>query len=733
MALPLSARGGLGETRRVRLPLHLSEPPVPPGFTGTRLTACNLCEAICGLELTITDGKVTGIRGNPDDPLSRGYICPKGVALADVYDDPDRLRRPIRRVGDDWEEIGWDSALDLVADGLAEALNRHGRDAVGVYLGNPNAHALAAATHALPFVKSLRTRNRFSATTVDQAPHQLVAWQMFGHQLLIPIPDLDHTSYLLMLGANPMASNGSLMTAPDFPRRARAIKERAGSIVVLDPRRTETAAIATEHVFVRPGSDVVVLLAMLRVVLADGLARPPAYVDGVERLRQVVEPFTTELAEQVSGVPAGVIERVTREFCAAEGAAAYGRVGVSTTAFGSLCHWAINCLNLLGGDFDRPGGVMFPEPAVDVVGRRFVGRGHYDRYRSRVRGLPEYGGELPAACMREEIETPGEGQIRAFVTIAGNPVLSTPDGRALGEALQSLDFMAAVDIYLNETSRHADVILPPTTALERDHYDLVFHTLAVRNTARFSSAVFAKPPGAMHDWEIFRELTRRLERRLQRRGSRKARLTRRLRLGVDPTTQLALLLATGRRVSLRRLRRQPEGVDLGPLRPTMPDRLQTPDRRVDLAPSLLVADVQRLHTWLAQRPDDALVLIGRRHQQDNNSWFHNTTRLTRGKPRHQLLMHPDDLATRGIDDGALVTVRSRVGSVKVEVRATEDVMPGVVSLPHGYGHQVDGTRLSNATKVPGVSINDLTDPTRLDLSGNTALNGVPVTVESASR
>jgi anaerobic selenocysteine-containing dehydrogenase len=724
------------KTRRVRSPLRpltLAVSPVPPDYTGTRLTACNLCEAICGLELTITDGAITAIRGNPADPLSRGYICPKGVALADVYDDPDRLRHPLRRVGDDWQEIGWDDALDLVADRLAETLNVHGRDAVGVYLGNPNAHALGSSTHALPFVKSLRTRNRFSASTVDQVPHQLVAWQLFGHQLLLPVADLDRTSYLLVLGANPMASNGSMMTAPDFPRRARAIKERGGRIVVLDPRRTETAKIASEHHFVRPGTDVVVVLAMLHTLFADDLARPPAYVDSVDRVRALVEPFTPELAEAVSGVSAADVRRIAHELCAAEAGAAYGRLGLSTTGFGTVAQWAVNCLNLLSGHFDRPGGVMFPEPAVDVVARRVVGTGHYDLYRSRVRDLPEYGGELPAAAMREEIEAPGPGQIKAFVSIAGNPVLSTPDGRRLGQALDTLDFMVAIDIYLNETTRHADVILPPTTALERDHYDLVFHGLAVRNTARFSPAVFAKPADARHDWEIYRDLVARLDGRLDRRLPRRARLRRRARMALSPTRQLELLLLTGRRLSPARLRRHPEGVDLGPLRPTMPERLQTPDRRIDLAPALVVGDLDRLHAWLAERPEDGLVLIGRRHKQDNNSWFHNSTRLTRGRPRHHLLMHPDDLAARGIEDGTQVTVSSRVGSVRVEVSATADMMPGVVSLPHGYGHQVDGTRLRNATKVVGASINDLTDPELLDVSGNAALNGVPVTVEAGPR
>jgi anaerobic selenocysteine-containing dehydrogenase len=715
----------------MRSPLRPSASPVHPGFSGTRLTACNLCEAICGLELTITDGSVTAIRGNPTDPFSRGYICPKGVALADVYDDPDRLRRPLVRRGDDWVETGWDEALDLVADRLAETVTRHGPDSVGVYLGNPNVHALASATHAIPFVKALGTRNRFSATSVDQAPAQLVAWQLFGHQLMIPVPDLDRTSYLLVLGANPMASNGSLMTAPDFPKRARAIHERGGRIVVLDPRRTETARIASEHHFVRPGSDVVVLLAMVRTMLDEGLARPPAYVDGVEELRGLVEPFTPALAARVGGLPADDLLRITREFCAADSAAAYGRVGISTTGFGSLCHWAITCLNLLSGHADRPGGVMFPEPAVDL--RRFVGRGHYDRYRSRVRGLPEYAGELPSAVMREEIETEGERQIRAFVTVAGNPVLSTPDGRRLGEALASLDFMVSVDLYLNETTRHADVILPPTTSLERDHYDLVFHALAIRNTARFSPAVFAKPDDARHDWEIYRDLTLRLGRRLPRKSGLRTRLARRARISTSPATQLAALLRGGGKVTLRRLRDHPEGVDLGPLRPTLPARLMTRDHRIDLVPELLVGDLDRLRRWLDDRADEALVLIGRRHRQDNNSWFHNSTRLTRGKPRHQLLMHPEDLETRGIADGSLVDVASRVGSVRVEVRATEDMMPGVVSLPHGYGHQQDGTRLRHATELPGVSINDLTDPELLDLSGNAALSGVAVTVEPASQ
>jgi anaerobic selenocysteine-containing dehydrogenase len=699
----------------------------------TQLGVCNLCEAICGLELTIEEGRVTSIRGSEADPLSRGYICPKGVSLADVLDDPDRLRRPVRKVGGDWVEIEWDEAFDLVADGLAEAINRHGRDAVGVYLGNPTVHSLGSLTHGLTMVKSLRTRNLFSATSVDQLPHQLVAQLMYGHQLLLPIPDIDRTSYFLVFGANPMASNGSLMTVPDFPNRLRALKQRGGRMVLFDPRRTETAKVASEHHFIRPGGDAFVLLAMLHVLFDEGLTNPPEYVDGLASVRNAVLAFDPERAERASGVPGDEIRRIAREFAAADGAAAYSRMGVSTNTHGTVAQWAVQLLNLVTGNLDREGGALFTTPAIDSVGRGLIGRGHHDAWRSRVRGLPETGGELPVSALREEIETPGEGQIRALLTLSGNPVLSTPNGSGLGRALDGLDFMAAVDIYVNETTRHADVILPPTTALERDHYDLVFHLLAVRNTARFTPAVIDKDRGQRHDWQIYREITLRLMKRLDRKPPLRKRLVTRARLTTSPTFQVAQLLRTDKAgVTMSQLRKNPAGVDLGALQAgRLPERLFTRSKRVDAAPGLVLADLARLDATELAPKGGELMLIGRRHQRDNNSWMHNTERLTRGRPRHQLLMHPDDLATRGITDGSRVNVRSRVGSVEVEVQSAEEMMPGVVSLPHGYGHPVDGTGMSRAAKVPGVSINDLTDPERLDVSGNAALNGVPVEVTPA--
>ncbi|PVG82701.1 dehydrogenase [Nocardioides gansuensis] len=696
-----------------------------------RLGVCNLCEAICGLELTLSDGRVTGVRGNADDPLSRGHVCPKGVAIGEIHADPDRLRRPVRRdrrTGE-WSEIGWDEAFDLVADGLARTIDQHGRDGVGIYLGNPNVHSLGSMTHGLALVKALRSRNTFSATSVDQLPHQLMAHLMFGHQLLLPIPDLDRTDYFLVIGANPMASNGSLMTVPDFPRRIRELKRRGGRMVVLDPRRTETAKVATEHHFVRPGTDAWVLLAMLNVLVADGLAVAPEYAAGLDAVERAVAPFTPERAEAVSGLPAAVITSIALELATAESAVAYGRVGVSTHEFGTVCQWAVNLLNILTGNLDREGGAMFTSPAIDIVGTGQIGRGHHGAWHSRVRGLPETAGELPVAALREEIETPGKGQVRAMLTLSGNPVLSTPDGAALDRAFAGLDFMAAVDIYLNETTRHADVILPPTSALERDHYDLVFHVFAVRNTARFTPAVFPKPADARHDWEIYRELALRTVARLASKPPLKKRLLLRARMTPSPTTLVALLLRRTGRTTMKQLRAHPQGVDLGPLEAgLLPGRLQTPTGTVDLAPQLVLDDLARLE---AVTPPEAgqLLLIGRRHQKDCNSWLHNAELLTKGRARHHLLMHPEDMAARALRDGETVTVTSRVGSVKVEVLGTDDVMPGVVSLPHGYGHGRSGVRLSRASQLPGVSINDLTDPERLDVSGNAAFSGVPVTVE----
>lgn len=695
--------------------------------------ACNLCEAICGLEIEIAGDQVRAIRGAPADPLSRGHLCPKAYALADVHADPDRLRRPVRRTATGWQEISWDDAYEEVARGLATARRQHGADAVAVYLGNPNVHSLGALTHGLPFARMLGTRNRFSATSVDQLPHQLVAHLMYGHQLLLPVPDLDRTQYFLVFGANPVVSNGSLMTVPDIRRRLTDLRRRQGRLVLFDPRRTETAKVADEHHFIRPGADAAVLLALLHVVFAEGLATPASYVDGMAAVRAAVAPFTPERAAAASGVPEATIRRVAREFATASAAVCYGRTGVSTQRFGAVCQWAVQLLNIVTGNLDRAGGSLLTHPAVDLIRSGVTGPGHHGRWHSRVRGLPEFAGELPVAVLAEEIRTPGPGQVKALLTVAGNPVLSSPGGDRLGAALDGLDFMVAVDFYVNETTRHANVILPPTDALERDQYDMVFHLLAVRNTARYVAPVLPKPADARHDWEIFRGLARHYRRHVPARSWRR-RITEAVTMRFTPARVTDLALRTGPyRLSLRKLRRHPYGLDLGPLRPSLPKRLWTADKRVHGAPDLLVTAAKGAEELLTGPPDTRdgdLLLIGRRHLRSNNSWLHNSPRMVKGRPRHRLLMHPDDLAARGLADGDRVRVRSRNGEVAVDVQASDDIMPGVVSLPHGFGHQRPGVRLAVATTVDGPSANDLTAPTFVDdTAGTAALNGVPVVVE----
>ncbi|RMH16897.1 MAG: molybdopterin oxidoreductase family protein [Acidobacteria bacterium] len=709
-----------------------------PEPTRIHYRACNLCEAICGIAVEHRGDEILGIRGDREDPFSRGHVCPKAVALQDVHHDPDRLRHPLRRTAAGFERISWRAAFDEVGQRLAAIQRRYGSDAVAMYAGNPSVHNYGTMLFGPRLMRALKTRNRFSATSVDQLPHHLAAYLMFGHQLLLPIPDLDRTDFLLILGANPAVSNGSLMTAPDVKNRLKAIRRRGGTVVVVDPRRTRTAALADRHLFIRPGQDALLLAALLHTLFDEGLARPgrlAGMLDGLDRLAELVADFPAERVAAASGIDAPQIRRLARDFAAAPAAACYGRMGTSVTEFGGLCQWLINALNAVTGNLDREGGVMFTRPAVDVVGRPYGG-GSYGRWRSRVRGLPEFAGELPVATLAEEILTPGEGRIRALVTSAGNPVLSTPNGRQLERALDRLDYMVAIDLYLNETTRHADVILPPTSALEHDHYDLVFNLLAVRNVARYSPPMVTPPSDARHDWQILLEL----ESRLGRQGLR-ARLERAILRRLGPAGMLAVALRTGpygpgwnplrRGLTLGRLKKAPHGVDLGPLTPCLPQRLKTPERRIHLTPEPFAADVRRLRRHLERQTPPPFVLIGRRSVRSNNSWLHNAPRLMRGAERCTLWLHPDDAERLGVAGGDRVRLRSRVGAVEAPVEVTDRIMPGVVSLPHGWGHHRPGIRLRIAATRPGASINDLTDERRLDaLSGNAAFSGVPVEIEA---
>ena len=703
--------------------------------TRTHHRVCHLCEAMCGLVIQTEGDKVTDVRGDKDDPLSRGHVCPKAVALQDIHEDPDRLRKPMKRIrtapGEyQHVEIEWSEALDLAADALASTIEKQGIDAIGAYFGNPAVHNYGMLTHQRNLFRHIRTRNRFSATSVDQLPHHLVSLWCFGHMLLHPIPDVDRTHYFLMLGANPLASNGSIWTVPDVRQRLKDLKSRGGKLVVVDPRRTETAELASEHLFIRPGSDAAFLLAMIHVLFRDDLVAPGPlgdFTDGLDEVAAAVSELSPDWAAPLTGIEADDIVRIAHELAEAEAGICYGRMGVSTQAYGALCQWAIQVINVATGHLDKPGGSLFTRPAMDQVVN--TNPGGFGRFASRGRGLPEFNYELPAATMVDEIRTEGEGQIRLMFTGAGNPVLSTPNGRALDEALEEVDFMISVDPALNETTRHADVILPPTSPLEHDHYDIAFHNLAIRNTARYSPAVFEKPEGALHDWEIFSELG--------------ARVAARLNLEPMPTyppdRMVDAALKSGPygehtdwQLSIDKLKAHPSGIDLGPLEPSCPERLQTPNQRIQLAIPEVLADIERFvkDTDVA---GDHYRLIGRRHVRDNNSWMHNHHRLMKGKPRCQLLMHPDDVAKEGWQSGMVVTIESRVGAIDAELAASDEMMPGVVSLPHGYGHGLAGTRGEVASRHAGVSCNDITDEQFVDqLSGNAAVNGVSVRLSAAA-
>jgi len=694
--------------------------------------ACHLCEAICGLNIEVSHEEggpalISSIKGDPLDPFSRGHVCPKAVALQDIQNDPDRLRQPHKRVGERWQAIGWEEAFAFAADRLWAVQQAHGRNAVAVYQGNPSVHNYGLMTHSNYFLGLLKTRNRFSATSVDQLPQHLVSHLMYGHGLLLPIPDIDHTDFMLIFGGNPLASNGSIMTVPDVEKRLKALQARGGRLVVVDPRRSETAAMANQHLFIRPGGDAALLCGVLNTLFEEGLARGSHLpVAGLQQVREAIAPFSAEAMSVHCGIAAADIRQLARDFTAADKAVCYGRMGVSTQAFGTLCHWLVQLINLVTGNLDRQGGALCTEPAVDLVAT--TSGGHFNAWQSRVSGLPEYAGELPVAALAEEILTPGDGQVRALVTVAGNPVLSTPNGRQLDAALQGLEFMLCIDLYINETTRHADLILPSTTALENDHYDTTFNLLAVRNVTRFNRAILAKPQAALHDWEIFVGLAQAFARRAELE----------LKPTLAPAQMIDLALRKGPygettpwQLSLATLDQHPHGLDLGPLRGNLVTRLKTASKAVEAAPQVLLDDLQRLAQQPAPAPGE-LLLIGRRHVRSNNSWMHNFHRLVKGKPRHQLLMHPQDLQQRQLQDGQRVRIRSRTGTLEVEVQACDDIMPGVVSLPHGFGHARDGVQLQVARAQPGVSANDLTDERLRDaVSGNAALNGVPVQIEAA--
>ena len=744
---------------------------------------CTLCEATCGIEVKLreTDGetRVETIRGDAKDPFSRGYICPKAYGMKALEEDPDRLTTPMIRTDAWFKPIGWDAAFELAIEKLSTIRDAHGADAIGAYIGNPSAHSLHSMLYAPVLLKALGTKRVFSASSADQLPKMVSSGLMFGAGLTVPVPDLDHTDYLMIIGGNPLVSNGSLMTAPDIKRRLAAILERGGKIVVIDPRRSETAEAASEHHFIRPGTDALFLFAICHTIVSEGLidlgrATPYVREEGLERTKDVVARFSPERVAARCGIRAAEIKRLARELCVAESAACYGRLGTTCQEFGTLASWAVDLVNILSGNLDRVGGALFTRPAANRGMNRkpgtLGGRGvKFGRWRSSVHGLPERFGELPVATLADEVLDAGDERIRAMVTIAGNPLVSAPNVGRLERAFTSLDFMISVDFYINETTRHAHLILPPPSPLQRDTYDIALYQLAIRNVAKYSAAATRKPDGQRDEWGILLTLAKGLmgmsaaplsqaddfvlsqlaEREIGD-GGHWPGLTldealRKLEGRAGPARLLDFLLRIGpygdgfgrepKGLSLTKLKARPHGIDLGALRPQLPHVLRTPDAHIDLAPQSIVADVPRLERILETKAPSH-VLIGRRHLHSNNSWMHNLEPLVKGakgKTRCTLLMHPDDAAELRVTTGDRVHITSRAGAVHAPVEVTDDIMHGVVSLPHGWGHDVPGMQTRVATAHAGVNVNILSDDLAVDeASGNAAFNGVPVKLQRHS-
>jgi len=745
----------------------------------TRFATCPLCEATCGLAIGVSGGEIVKVRGDADDVFSAGFICPKGASIGELHADPDRLATPMVRRDGELVPASWDEAFATIDEKLGPVREGGDRNATAVYLGNPNAHTLDGLIYLRGFAKALGTRNIFSATSVDQLPKQVSSAAMLGSGLSIPIPDIDRTDHMLILGANPLASNGSLMTAPDMRGRLRALRERGGRIVVIDPRRTRTAELADEHHAIRPGRDAHLLAALAHTLIEEDLTDPgplAAHVEGLDDIGAAVAAFSPEAVAATCGIEAAEIRRMARELAAAPTAAVYARMGTTTQEFGTLASWLVDVLNVLTGNFDRPGGVMFPLAAAAQSNSRGPGgRGRgfeLGRWRSRVRAMPEAFGELPVSCLAEEILEPGEGRVRALFTIAGNPLVSTPNASQLDAALATLDLFVSVDCYLNETSSRADVVLPVPSPLERSHYDLALYQLAIRNVANFSRPVVEPDPAIEPEWRTLLRLmgvaagagpaadVDALDDMIALEVARRETVTEGSpAAGMEPADVLAAVgerrgperildlmircgpygaglgngpsRGNGVALTLGKLEGSPHGIDLGPLEPRIPELLRTPSGKVELCPPALVGDLDRLEAAL-ERDRDGMVLIGRRQLRSNNSWMHNVPHLVRGKDRCTMHVNPADAERLGLDDRGVAAVSSRTGSIVVPVEVTDAIMEGVVSIPHGWGHDVAGARLSVAASSPGVNSNLLADDRLVDeLSGNAVLNGIPVAVAPA--
>jgi anaerobic selenocysteine-containing dehydrogenase len=701
--------------------------------------SCNICEAMCGIVITTKEDEIISIKGDKDDVHSKGYTCPKAFALKDLYNDPDRLRHPVRKVGDQWRRISWKDAFDEIGKELKLIRKRYGKDANSLYFGNPTVYYHGTVLFANIFAKAIDTKNRYSASSLDQLPSMMVANEMYGHHFFIPVPDLDRTDYFLMLGANPAVSGGSIFSAPGFNKKVSQVSKR-GKVVVVDPVKTRSAVMADKHIFIKPGTDVFFLLGMLHTLYKENLINPgrlKSFTDGLDQLAGIVSDYSPERVSAPTGIPAEVIREIAIDFSAAKSAVCYGRMGTSIQEFGTLSSWLIHLLNVVTGNLDSPGGFMFTNSVLDIVGMMVSSgvTGSFNQFQSRLRGLPELGNELPTSTLAEEILTDGTGKIRSLITVCGNPVLSAPNGRLMNEAIKNLDFMVAIDWYINETTRHADIILPPVNMLEQDYFPILAMLVCSRNFAKYASPVFRPDPDAREAWQIMKEIAIRLTTNLAERFVIKSLTPKMLlKLGIRFGPYGAGLKFYRKGLTLKKIQKAKHGLDLGPLKTCLPNHLHNEEKRINAVPQIFAKGLSELKKKFdkemqTHEKEFDLLLVSRRNIRTNNSWLHNVAGMHNKKNQCTVWVNPADADRLGIVAGAMVEVSSRVGAISIEAEVTDRIMQGVICIPHGWGHGRKGVKLGIATKNPGVSVNDITDHSRVDtICGNAVFSGVPVKI-----
>lgn len=711
--------------------------------TEERVTYCRVCEPLCGMVATVTDGELTKLRPDKQHPLSQGFACPKGIAMSEIQNDPDRVTHPLRRRPDGgFERVSWEQALDDIGARLRAIKDRHGGGSIGWYMGNPGAFSYSHPLWVKGFVDGLGSRHYYTASSQDVANRFAASSLLYGSPFLLPIPDLERCELLVVVGANPMVSHGSVMSAPRIKEQLHAITDRGGRVVVIDPRRSETAR-EFEHVAVNPDSDAWLLLSLLNVIFAESLQDADAAAlqgRGVERLAELAADFPPERTEAETGVDADRVRALARDVAAAEGCAIYGRTGSCLGRNGTLVSFLLDALALVSGNLDREGGSLFGDPAIrfDRIAE-MIGVGTYGKLRSRVGGFPEVLGAAPASLMAKEITTPGDGQMRAMFISAGNPVLSVPNGPELEQAMEELELCVAIDLYVTETSKHADYVLPATTFLEREDLPLPFLALFTTPFIQFTEAVVEPRGEARQEWEVIEDIASRVG--VVPSSVLALRLLGKVGIKLSPRRLVELLLRVGpkgdrfglrrRGLNLRKLGEQPHGVELAPRWEPggLADRLRHSDRLVDLAPPEIKAEVERLRSSNGASAEFPLRLIGLRELRSHNSWMHNSQKLMRGERSHAARIHPDDAEAHGVEDGESIRLSSAHGAVEVAAKVTDEVKPGTVAVPHGWGH-AGGWEIANG--AGGANVNELasSEPEDLEaLAGMAFLNGIPVRIE----